>query len=86
MQDQLSDTYNPMDKLKDGQFPDDSITIVIKCGGRTYFRGVNLEDTQEKTAKMCKVLMQQVVDTVDAKGLKSGGSRFDPNIKGKDNE
>lgn len=80
MQEQLSNIFDPMKTLKDEQFPNDSITIVIKCGGRTYFRGINLEDTQEKTAKVCGILMQQVVDTVDAKGLKAGGSRFDPKL------
>lgn len=75
--------YDVMDKLNDAAIPDDTITIIIKCGGRTYFRGVNLEDTQEKTAKVAKVLMQQVVDTVDAKGLKIGGSLYDPNNSGK---
>lgn len=79
MEMQDSQTYNPMEKLRDEQIPDDTITIIIKCGGRTYFRGINLEDTQEKTAKLVTVLTQQVLDTVDAKGLKAGGSRFDPN-------
>ena len=83
MEERLSNTYNPMDRIRDEQVPDDTITIIIKSGGRTYFRGVNLEDTQEKTAKMTKVLMQQVVDTVDAKGLKAGGSLYDPNNGGK---
>ena len=45
----------------------------IKCGGKIYSRGINLEDTQEKTAKVVSVLMQQVADTVDAKGLKTRG-------------
>lgn len=76
-----SKTYEVGKRIDDAAIPDDSITIIIKCGGRTYARGVNLEDTQEKTAKMVQVLMQQVADTVDAKGLKAGGSRFDPNNK-----
>lgn len=74
-----SKIYNPEADLNLEALPEDTITIVIKCGGRVYLRGVNLEDTQEKTAKLASVLMQQVVDTVDAKGLKAGGSRFDPN-------
>ena len=78
MEEQLSNTFNPMDKVQDSAIPDDSITIIIKCGGRTYFKGVNLEDSQEETAKVATVLMQAVIDTVDAKGLKAGGSLYDP--------
>lgn len=82
MQEQISNIFDPMKTIQDEQIPNDTITIIIKCGGRTYFRGVNLEDTQEKTARVCGILMQQVVDTVDAKGLKAGGSRFDPKLNG----
>ena len=70
-----SNTYKPEENLNLEALPDDTITIAIKCGGRVYLRGVNLEDTQEKTAKLVSVLMQQVSDTVDSRGLKSGGSR-----------
>jgi hypothetical protein len=73
--------YGIVNAMREGGIPDDTITIIIKCGGRIYSRGVNLEDTQEKTAKVVSVLMQQIADTVDAKGLKAGGSRFDPNNK-----
>ena len=73
--------YDPTKMLDTAAVPEDSITIIIRCGDRTYSRGVFLEDTQEKTAKLVSVLMQQVADTVDAKGLKAGGSRFDPNNK-----
>lgn len=73
-----SKIYKPEENLNLEALPEDTITIAIKCGGRVYLRGVNLEDTQEKTAKLATILMQQVVDTVDAKGLKTGGSRFDP--------
>lgn len=83
MEDIASKTYDPMAVLNQEAIPDDTITIIIKCGGRTYSRGVNLEDTQEKTAKIASILMQQVVDTVDAKGLKAGGSLYDPNNSGK---
>jgi hypothetical protein len=70
--------YDPIKLLDTAALPEDSITIVIRCGDRTYSRGVFLEDTQEKTAKLVSVLMQQVADTVDAKGLKAGGSLYDP--------
>ena len=73
--------YDVVNAVREGGIPDDTITIIIKSGGRIYSRGINLEDTQEKTAKVVQVLMQQVADTVDAKGLKAGGSRFDPNNK-----
>ena len=81
MDESISKTFNPTKQVDTAAIPDDSITIIIKSGDRTYSRGVYLEDTQEKTAKMVQVLMQQVADTVDAKGLKAGGSRFDPNNK-----
>ena len=73
--------YDVVNAVREGGIPDDTITIIVKCGGRMYSRGINLEDTQEKTAKVVQILMQQVADTVDAKGLKAGGSRFDPNNK-----
>ena len=73
--------YNIVESINAGGIPDDTITVIVKCGGRMYSRGINLEDTQEKTAKVVSALMQQVADTVDAKGLKAGGSRFDPNNK-----
>lgn len=80
MHESNSNIYNPDDHFRSEQIPEDTITIIVKCGGRTYTRGVNLEDTQEKTARLATVLMQQVVDTIDAKGLKAGGSRFDPEL------
>jgi len=73
-----SNKFDPMAVLNQEALPDDTITIIIKCGGKTYSRGVNLEESQETTAKLALVLMQQVVDTVDAKGLKKGGSLYDP--------
>lgn len=73
-----SQPYNPQNHITPDQVPDDTITIIIKSGERTYYRGVNLEDTQEKTAELATILMQQVIDTVDAKGLKSGGSLYAP--------
>lgn len=73
--------YTIVESINAGGIPDDTITVIVKCGGRMYSRGINLEDTQEKTAKVVQVLMQQVADTVDAKGLKAGGSRFAPENK-----
>jgi len=49
-------------------------------------KGIRLPDTQEKTAALVGNAMQTVLDTVDAKGLKKGGSRFDPNNKEKKSE
>lgn len=86
MYEQQSDPYNPENHLKDEQIPDDTITVIIKCGGRTYMKGIRLPDTQEKTAALVGNAMQTVLDTVDAKGLKKGGSRFDPNNKEKKSE
>lgn len=77
MEESISKTYDPTKKLDTAAIPEDSITIIIRSGDRTYSRGVFLEDTQEKTAKLVSVLMQQVADTVDAKGLKAGGSLYD---------
>lgn len=71
--------YDPNDVIRSEQVPDDTITVLIKCGGRLYARGVKLADTQEKTAALVGNVLQSVLDTVDAKGLKAGGSRFDPN-------
>lgn len=70
--------YDVVNAVREGGIPDDTITIILKCGGKIYSRGINLEDTQEKTAKVVAALMQQIADTVDAKGLKAGGSRYDP--------
>lgn len=83
MRERESLAYNPEDHIRDEQIPEDTITVIIKCGGRTYSRGINLADTQEKTAALVGNVMQSVLDTVDAKGLKKGGSRFDPNNKEK---
>lgn len=70
--------FEVRDKLNLEALPDDTLTVVIRSGGRVYSRGVNLPETQEQTAKVVKAVMQQTLDTVDAKGLKAGGSRFAP--------
>ena len=73
--------YDIVESVNSGGIPDDTISVIVKCGGKMYARGIYLEDTQEKTAKVVSAVMQQVADTVDAKGLKAGGSRFAPENK-----
>ena len=68
--------YNSDNPITDDQIPDDTLTVIIKCGGKIYRRGVNLEETHELTAKMAAAVMQQVVDTVDSRGLKAGGPEY----------
>lgn len=70
--------YNPEEKLKDEQFPDDTITVVIKSGGKVFMKGINLEKTQEDTAKTVHGLMSVVLNTVDTHGLKIGGGSRSP--------
>lgn len=67
--------YDATADLNIAAVPDDTITIVMKCGGKVYLRGIKMPDTQEKTAALVGNMMQTVLDTVDAKGLKAGGSR-----------
>jgi len=81
MREEESTVYDPLKKIQSEQIPDDTITVIIKCGGKTYMRGIKLEDTQEKTAALVGNVMQSVLDTVDAKGLKAGGSRHDPDTE-----
>lgn len=81
MREEESTVYDPLKKIQSEQIPDDTITVIIKCGGKTYMRGIKLEETQEKTAALVGNVMQSVLDTVDAKGLKAGGSRHDPDTE-----
>lgn len=70
--------FDPTKQLDTSHVPDDTITIIVKCGGRTYGQGINMPATQEATAKVAGHMMQKVVDTIDAKGLKAGGSLYLP--------
>lgn len=68
--------FDPSKQLDTSAVPGDTITIIVKCGGKTYGQGVNMPDSQESTAKVVSTMMQKVLDTVDAKGLKAGGSLY----------
>lgn len=81
MDEQPSQEYNPTDTIGSDQVPDDTITVIIKCGGRTFFKGMKLAETQEDTALLVGNMMQSVLDTVDARGLKVGGGEFNPEGK-----
>lgn len=70
--------FDPTKQLDTSAVPDDTVTIIVKCGGHTYGQGVNMPGSQEATAKVVGIMMQRVLDTVDAKGLKAGGSLYDP--------
>lgn len=70
-----SQEYDVTKKLDDAAIPDDTITIVIKCGGKTFSKGVKMEESQEKTAILAGNMMQSVIDTVDAYGLKADSGK-----------
>lgn len=53
------------------QIPDDTITVIIKAGGKVYSKGINLEPSVEATARLVGNVMQTVLDTVDLKKLKA---------------
>ena len=64
--------YDSKDPIRSEQIPEDTITIIVKSGGKMFSRKVLMEETHELNAKLATALMQQVVDTVDTHGLYRG--------------
>ena len=70
--------YDVANHVKGDQVPDDTITIIIRSGGRTFAQGRKLPETQEQTVAVMEHMSQLAIDTIDLKGIKAGGTKFKP--------
>jgi hypothetical protein len=69
---QVSQDYDETKHFTSEQFPDDTFTIVLKVGGKTFSKGVNLVNDTVKTENLIGNMMQSVIDTVKSKKIKKG--------------